>query len=141
MGKLAERLSDPQRTGIYRVETTEALEEAVALNAFALVRLHGPRFAPEWEACLTPRDDGRVLLFTGCGRLARHDPHEWASLTARLGAAAVEHRAAGLRFFAVFLDPEAALPLAPLYNWLRKPKEETHGTDEAGSEEARAAQC
>lgn len=50
MGKLAERLADPKRSGVYRVETTEALEEA-------------------------------------------------------------------------------ALPLAPLYNWLRKPKEETHGTD------------
>ena len=130
MGKLAERLSDAKRSGVYRVETTEALAEAVALNAFSVVRLAGPQLPVAWEACLTPRDDGRVLLFTGCGLLARHDPHEWASLADRLTAAAVEHRAAGFRFFAVFLDPEAALPLAPLYNWQRKSKEETHGTDE-----------
>ena len=130
MGKLAERLADPQRTGVYRVEAAEALEEAARLNAFALARISGRPSGSDWEAWLTPRDDGRVLLFRGCSALPRLDPQGWAALLGMLTAAAVEHRAAGLRFFAVFLDPEGALPLAPLYNWLRKPKEETHGTDE-----------
>lgn len=136
MGKLAERLADPKRTGVYRVETTEALEEAARLNAFALARISGRPRGSQWEAWLTPRDDGRVLLFRDCAALPRLDPQAWAALLGMLTAAAVEHRAAGLRFFAVFLDPEAALPLAPLYNWQRKPKEEAHGTDPA-----RAAQC
>ena len=36
MGKLAERLADPQRSGVYRVETTEAVEEAAALRKLGL---------------------------------------------------------------------------------------------------------
>jgi hypothetical protein len=39
MGKLAERLADPARAGVYRVETTEALEEAAALNRYRLERI------------------------------------------------------------------------------------------------------
>jgi hypothetical protein len=122
MGKLAERLADPKRSGVYRVETTEALEEAVALNGFTLVRVGDSPLAPGRP--LAPRGDGHVLLFSGFGRSA------WNATQHALAALAAERRAAGQRFFAIFLDPEAALPLAPLYNWLRKPKEETHGTDE-----------
>lgn len=108
MGKLAERLADPGRSGVYRVESTEALEEAAALNGFALQRLEVSSilktFAPE---------DGRVLLFTGADGL----PHE---LLDRLEAAAAEGRERRLRYFAVFLDPRSLLPLPPLYNWHRR---------------------
>ena len=114
MGRLAERLADLKRSGVYRVETAEALEEAVAIDGFALVRVSGPQTGPDWQACLTPRDDGRVLLIGGCAALPRRDAGLWDLLMGMLTAAAVEHRAAGLRFFAVFVDPEGALPLAPL---------------------------
>lgn len=36
MGKLAEWLADLQRSGVYRVETTEAIEEAAALRKLGL---------------------------------------------------------------------------------------------------------
>lgn len=110
MGKLAERLGDPGRSGVYRVETTEALEEAAALNGFALHRLQvscvPPIFAPE---------DGRILLFTAVEDLASLD-----GLLRALEAAAAECRERRLRYFAVFVDPDARLPLAPLYNWRRR---------------------
>ena len=119
MGKLAERLADLQSSGIYRVAATEALEEAVALDGFALVRVNGLQTGPNWQACLTPRDDGRVLLISGCAALPRRDAAAWDLLMGMLSAAAVEHRAAGLRFFAVFLDPDGELPVESLYNGQR----------------------
>jgi len=39
MGKLAERLSDCARSGVYRIETREALEEAAALNSYPVVQV------------------------------------------------------------------------------------------------------
>jgi hypothetical protein len=116
MGKLAERLADLERSGVYRVETTEALEEAIACNGFAMVRIDALQRGPDWEACLTPRDDGRVLLISGSAELLQRDAPGWDALLSAITATAVEHRAAGLRFFAVFLDPDAALPVAPLYS-------------------------
>jgi hypothetical protein len=102
MGKLAERLADAKRSGIYRVETTEALEEAAALNGFAL-----ERGAPPIRA-----GDGRVLVFSSA--------EAGAALIADLEARAEACRNAGERFFAVFLDPGGALrSLPPLYNWQR----------------------
>jgi hypothetical protein len=119
MGKLAERLADARRTGVYRVETTEALEEAAALNRFALVRVPlEPVAADDLEALservLQDRSDGRVLLFSGFRASQQLRP-----LIADLTATAGERRAMGVRFFAVFLDPRAELSLAPLYNWQR----------------------
>ena len=99
MGKLAARLADASRSGVYRVASTEALEEAAALNGFVLLR--GPELAQP--------GDGRVLLLTVLD----------AALLARLEATAAECRGRGWRFFAVFLDPAGTLPLAPLYNWQR----------------------
>jgi hypothetical protein len=114
MGRLEECLADLKRSGVYRVEAAGSLEEAVARDGFALVRLSGLHAGPDWQACLTPRDDGRVLLISGCAALPRRDAGAWTQLMGMLTAAAVEHRAAGLRFLAVFLDPDGALPLAPL---------------------------
>lgn len=131
MGKLAERLADPDRSGVYRIETTEALEEAVALNAFELVHVAYPQSALHaLDRLLAQKDDGRVLLLTGFAALAGSRSSRWTALVDTLIAAAAECRAAGLRFFVVFLDAEAALPLAPLYHWQGKPEDKTHEVDE-----------
>jgi hypothetical protein len=114
MGKLAERLADAKRSGIYRVETTEALEEAAALNGFALERVALAGGVRPIRA-----GDGRVLLFSGgeAGSLNG----ALAPLIAELAARTEACRSAGERFFAVFLDPGGALrSLPPLYNWQRK---------------------
>ena len=105
MGKLAGRLADPLRSGLYRVEATEALEEAAALNGFLLERCDGAPGALE-------AGDGRVLLFS--------DPALLGALRGALEAAAAQCRERGLRYFAVFLDPGAHLSLPPLYNWQRR---------------------
>src|SRR5690606_3398827 len=62
MGKLAERLADERRSGVYRVEVTDALEEAAAIDGFpiARVRLDDVGNTPLLEACvrtLTPGVD------------------------------------------------------------------------------------
>lgn len=94
MGKLAERLADAKRTGIYRIEVTHALEEAVALSNFALARIDLAGFScgalcTISARVLAPWPDGHVLLFSGFEGLIRNagegalDP-----LLSRLGAAA-----------------------------------------------------
>jgi hypothetical protein len=114
MGKLAERLADAKRSGIYRVETTGALEEAAALNGFALERVALTDCARAIRA-----GDGRVLLFNCAEAGARNGA--LAPLIAELEARAEGCRNAGERFFAVFLDPGGALrSLPPLYNWHRR---------------------
>lgn len=123
MGKLAERLSDPRRSGVYRVESTEALEEAVTLNGFSLVRIALDALSAgalaEVAAQAAAAGDGRVVLFSGFERLAQSAPAAFARLLADLQAAAAGRREGEARFFAAFLDPAATLSLAPLYNWQR----------------------
>lgn len=116
MGKLAERLSDAQRSGVYRVETTGALEEAAGLNGFALERfaLAGPAAIPAAGS----RRDGCVVLITGFEPLAHNGALK--PLLGELEARAKGSREAGARYFAVFLDPSAVLSLPPLYNWQRQ---------------------
>lgn len=122
MGKLAERLADGRRSGVYRVEATGALEEAVQLNGFAFARiaLDGATatalVADIAASALDSRRDGRVMLFTGFETLLRGKPEALEQLLSALRVAAERHQAAGERFFAAFLDPGAVLPLAPLYN-------------------------
>jgi hypothetical protein len=122
MGKLAERLGDPARAGVYRVETTEALEEAAALNGYRLVHLHGDverdlggalrRLAAE------PALDGCVALVSGFEPHLRDDAAQRTMLLAGLSLAAEGWRARGARVFVAFLDPDRDLSgLAPLYNW------------------------
>ncbi len=117
MGKLAERLSDPKRSGTYRIEVTDALEEAVALNGFRL-----ERFAPADFSRVPAHlasSDGRVLLFSGFEPLVRESPGALDALLAKLDAAAAACRQGERRFFAAFLDPSGVLALPPLYNWKR----------------------
>ena len=124
MGKLAERLADGQRSGVYRLESTEALEEAVALNGFALARIAlegmpGSALSGIAADAVSGLSDGHVLLFSGGEALLRADPGAFDHLLAQLHAAASRRREGSLRFFAAFLDPSAILPLAPLYHWHR----------------------
>ena len=97
MGKLAERLADPSRSGVYRIRTTEAIEEAAGLNGYRLLRLEGksiPSALPE------------VVL------LEEAD----AALLAALKEHATGARKRGECFFAALVDPEEKAALAPLYN-------------------------
>ena len=124
MGKLAERLGDPARAGVYRVETTDALEEAAALNGYALRRFRLDaedgmqaleRFAAEKEAAR------QVALVSGFERFFPGVPERRGALLAALAAAAAAWRARGACVFVAFLDPGRTLPaLAPLYNWNKR---------------------
>ncbi|HLS57588.1 MAG TPA: hypothetical protein VK052_16065 [Zeimonas sp.] len=140
MGKLAERLADERRSGVYRVEVTDALEEAAAIDGFpiARMRLDDVGNTPLLEACvrtLTPGVDdswarfaetladaawspapGHVLLFSGFEGLVRHEPDALDPLLAALQAAAARRRLNRSRFFAAFLDPTRTLSLDPLYD-------------------------
>jgi hypothetical protein len=122
MGKLAERLSDARRSGVYRVEATDALEEAVQLNGFALARIDlGGAAVPSSIAAVAAsalefRRDGCVMLFTGFEALVRSKPRALDDLISALRDTAARHQLAEERFFAAFLDPRALLPLDPLYN-------------------------
>lgn len=122
MGKLAERLGDPARAGVYRVETTEAVEEAAGLNGYALERL---ALEGSVGTLLDRLGDaergGRVLLVSGFESMQRDRPQELERLLAKLAARVPGWRKRGERIFVAFVDPASALPaLAPLYNWERK---------------------
>lgn len=124
MGKLAERLSDPRRSGVYRVESTHAVAEAASLNGFSLSRIAlrgvaGDALGRLAAEALGARHDGCVLVFSDFESLARSAPGAWQAFVAQLAAAATARREAGVRLFAAFLDPSAMLALAPLYNWQR----------------------
>jgi hypothetical protein len=97
MGKLAERLADASRSGVYRVEETAAIEEAAAANGYRLLRLAGTALPPE----LPP-----IVLFE------RAD----AALLRALKGRAEDAKRRGECFFAAFLDPDGkAAGLPPLY--------------------------
>lgn len=124
MGKLAERLADGQRSGVYRVESTAALDEAVALNGFKLVRvalegISGDALGDIAKDALAERGDGQVLLVSGFEAMMRAESGAFGRFMAQLQAAATAQREGELRFFAVFFDPAASLSLAPLYHWER----------------------
>lgn len=140
MGKLAERLADERRTGVYRVEVTEALEEAAGIVGLPIVRValrdaSGPRLlercaqavgvrtAHSWDALAAAIGDaawtpppGRVLLVEYSDELLRQHPGALDPLIAALQSAAAQHLAHGRRFFAVFLDPDRRVSLDPLYD-------------------------
>jgi hypothetical protein len=100
MGKLAQRLADPSKSGVYRIRTTEAIEEAAALNGYALLRLEGA----------LPKKLPQVVLFEKAD----------AALVAALKAHAMDARKRGECFFAALVDPEEKAALAPLYNEKRR---------------------
>jgi hypothetical protein len=140
MGKLAERLADERRTGVYRVEVTDALEEAAGIVGLPIARvsLHDARAqrlldvcaeavkcgpTRDWDgfaaaladAAFTP-PPGRVVLVECFDALLRLDPHALDRPIAALQSAAAQHCAHGRRFFAVFLDPDRRVMLDPLYD-------------------------
>ena len=140
MGKLAERLADARRSGVYRLEVTDALEEAAAIDGFPIIRVElarveSARFYAACARALDARTDGHwadlaatladpawspapghVVLLSGFEALTRREPDVLAPLLAALQAAAARRRMQGLRFFAAFLDPTRMLSLDPLYD-------------------------
>lgn len=145
MGKLAERLADERRSGVYRVETIDVLEEAAAIDRYPIARVRlgdadranlqrlcvealALSATPGWHGFATALADpawspapGHVLLFDGFESLGHAEPEALVPLLDALRTAAARRRGRGMRFFAVFLDPARLLALDPLYNWLRNP--------------------
>jgi len=129
MSKLLERLSDPARSGVYRVTRTDEVVDALRGSGLALARvdLRQPVFDafsqalafPDWfgrnwdalEDCLTDlswrEGAGHVLLLEGA-----EDPGMLADV---LGSAAQFWAGQGRPFFAVFLDPQRRLKLKDLF--------------------------
>lgn len=140
MGKLAERLADERRSGVYRLEVTDALEEAAVIDGFPIIRVLLDDVASDqlyancaralvplvdghWAGLATALADpewspaaGHVLLFSGFEALVQSDPDALAPLLAALRAAAARRRMQGFPFFAAFLDPTRTLSLDPLYD-------------------------
>lgn len=116
MGKLAERYTDPARSGVYGVRDA-AIPRAAAREAGAvLVELAASSLDEGWprieQAMGSAPTRACVILVSDAGALAR--PERRATLEA-LDDAARACRAASRPFFAVMVDPEARLGLAPLY--------------------------
>ena len=134
MGKLALRLRDASRSGVYRVARPD---EVVDAAREAGVRLHEVRFAakptllknlakalafPDWfgenwdalEDCLTDLSwsdaPGHVLLFDDA-----RAGDDFGVLVDVLESAAQYWAGRKKPFFAVFLDAKAALPLPELF--------------------------
>ncbi|HEX2197889.1 MAG TPA: barstar family protein [Burkholderiales bacterium] len=129
MSKLLERLSDPARSGVYRVTRADEVLDALRGSPLALARLdlRQPVFEafsqalafPDWfgrnwdalEDCLTDLswrpDQGQVLLMEGA--------RDGGMLVEVLGAAAQFWAGQGRSFFAVFLDPDRRLDLPDLF--------------------------
>ena len=147
MGKLAERISDFGRGGVYRIATAEALEEAAALNGFPLLRValdevatkadllrvvarsaaFPDRIGWNWEGLADGLADlswapapGYVLLVSGFEGLQRAVPENFARLLESLHEAAARWRESRRPFFVAFLDPGGAALLAPLYDWNKR---------------------
>ena len=130
MSKLAARLKDASRSGVYRASDTAAIAESGV--AFTHMALRGGRAEilaaiaqalrfPEWfggnwdalEDCLSDLEGAQhVLVFAGGDALPAD---ERGILVDVLDAAATFHGAHGTPFFAVFLDPQRKLALPDLY--------------------------
>ena len=137
MSKLRARLSDASRSGVYRVLRTEAIEDAVRGSRLnygrvdlsgargkdaMLERIAGALAFPDWfggnwdalEDCLIDLSwraaEGHVLVFTGA------EPGDETGVLIDVLASSAEFWAArGRPFFAAFVDPQGALPLAELH--------------------------
>lgn len=117
MGKLAARLTDATRSGVYRVAAasvpraaaSEAKARVIETSAAALCGDGGARLrqalgVPDARACL--------LLVTDATAV---DAGLREQMVAALGAIARTWRDRGRSFFAVWVDPEGKLDLPPLY--------------------------
>jgi hypothetical protein len=134
MGKLLQRLQDASRSGVYRAPRDDEVVDAVRGSGLFLATI---RFAekerllknlatalefPQWfgqnwdalEDCLTDlswrKADGHVLLFEGA-----RPGDELGVLIDVLRSGAEYWAGRGKPFFAVFIDPERALPLPELF--------------------------
>ncbi len=129
MGELKKRLSDPARSGVYRVTRADPVRDAIAGSGLvpARIDLRQPVFEafaralsfPDWfgrnwdalEDCLTDLSwrpgGGHVLLLDGDG----DDP----MLLDVLRSAAQFWAGQGRPFFAVFVDPDRRLALQDLF--------------------------
>ena len=136
MSKLLERLSDPKKSGVYRVAHDRDVRDALTGAACDLVMvalvpgkpgtlaasaaaLDFPDwFGANWDAledCLTDLSwrkgaPPRVFLFSGAS-----PDDDFGILRDVLGAAADYWGGRGEAFFAVFVDPGATLSLPALY--------------------------
>ena len=137
MSKLLQRLQDASRSGVYRTSGAAPVLDATRGSNLDVVsiRLHGRAgrdavlgaiaealafpswFGGNWDAledCLADlswrRAAGRVLLFEGA------TPGDELGILVDVLAGSAEFWAGrGTSFFAVFLDPDRALPLAELF--------------------------
>ncbi|MFN2643811.1 MAG: barstar family protein [Burkholderiales bacterium] len=132
MSKLLERLRDPVRSGVYRARTAKDIEQVTQASGLDVVSIDAQGdvfgamarslafpswFGANWDALedslsdLSWRErDGHVLLFSGypSGDALRQ-------LIDVLRSSAAYWAARGEPFFAVFIDPQKALPLPDLY--------------------------
>ena len=133
-GKLIQRLQDPSRSGVYRVSRVDEVEDAVRGSNLSLVRVAFAHKAallnnlasalgfPDWfghnwdalEDCLTDlswRDaPGYVLLIE-----SPRPGDDLGALVDILRSSAEFWAGRGKPFFALFVDPERALPLPELF--------------------------
>jgi len=139
MGKLAQRLSDATRSGVYRAAGSVEVEDAVRGTRLDLAQidlgdaqdkdtlLAGVARSlgfPEWfggnwdalEDCLCDLSwrpgAGHILLFRAVGGVPAD---ELSVLLDVLGSSAAFWTERGRPFFAVFLDPDHALALPELF--------------------------
>lgn len=135
MSKLYARLTDPARSGAYRVEHDRDIRDATSAGGVDLVTVAlGPGKEamlaalarslafPEWfggnwdalEDCLTDlswrKDAPRVLLLSGASA-----GDDLGILIDILASAADSWRERGKAFFAIFVDPAGQLALRALY--------------------------
>jgi hypothetical protein len=137
VSKLLQRLSDASRSGVYRTTSAAPVLDATRGSGLdvVLIRLQGRAdrdavlgalaealafpawFGSNWDAledCLADlswrREAGRVLLFEGL------EPGDELGILVDILAGSAEFWAGqGKPFFAVFVDPDGALPLAALF--------------------------
>jgi RNAse (barnase) inhibitor barstar len=133
-GKLIQRLQDPLRSGVYRVSRMDEVEDAVQGSKLSLVRVAFADKAallnnlasalgfPEWfghnwdalEDCLTDLSwrnaPGHVLLIE-----SPRAGDDLGVLVDVLRSSAEFWAGRGKPFFALFVDPERALPLPELF--------------------------
>jgi RNAse (barnase) inhibitor barstar len=131
MSKLRERLQDPVRSGVYRVTRSDAIDDVMsdaaqidlkdgnALHAISQALRFPDWFGGNWDAledCLGDLSwrpgNGHVLVLRNWQALTSDD---LGVLIDVLRSSAEFWQGRGKPFFAVLVDPQARLALAPLH--------------------------
>ena len=131
MSKLLERLQDPVRSGVYRVTRSDAIDDVMsdaaqidlkdgnALHAISQALRFPDWFGGNWDAledCLGDLSwrpgNGHVLVLRNWQALTSDD---LGVLIDVLRSSAEFWQGRGKPFFAVLVDPQARLALAPLH--------------------------